>query len=129
MAKKGKGKKKGYKKGKKGKKKGHKQAKHSLSLEGSAMWDGYKVVTADMSGQTVGHRLLGAAVDPAQRAALRSPGVAKAILLANTRELQLVALVKLGQKIPVIKMPLNMAVNAINSLGKQLGVKGKYKVF
>jgi hypothetical protein len=122
-----KGKKKGHKKGKKGKK-GHKSIKHSLALESSAMWDGYKVITADMSGQSVGGRLVGAITDPAQRAALRSPGAAKAILLANTRELQLVALVKLGQKVPVVKLPVNMAVNAINSLGKQLGIKGKYKV-
>ena len=123
---KSKGKRRGGKKSKKGR--GFKSAKHSLALEGAAMWDAYKVATADFSGQTVGHRLVGAIGDPAQRAALRSPWAVKQIVLANTRELQLVALLKLGQKVPVVKIPVNMAVNAINSLGKQLGIKGKYKV-
>jgi hypothetical protein len=113
----------------KSKKGSRKSAKHSMALEGSIAWDAYKVATADMSGQTVGHRLVGAITDPAQRGALRSPGVAKQILLANTKEVQIVALLKLGQKIPVVKLPVNMAVNALNSLGKQLGIKGKYKVF
>lgn len=119
-----KGKRKGGKKGKKG----HKSPKHSLALEGAAMWDAYKVATADMSGQTVGGRMVGAIADPAQRRALASPGAMKNIVLANTRELQLVALLKIGQKVPVVKLPVNMAVNALNSLGKQLGIKGKYKL-
>ena len=124
--------KKGRRRGRKGgKKKGHKSSKHSAALEGAAVWDGYKFVTTDCNGQTYGTRAIGAVFDPAQRAALKGAidsGQAKTALIANTRELQLVALFKVAQKLPLVKGPTNMVANAINSLGRSFGLKGKYKV-
>jgi hypothetical protein len=87
----------------------------------------YKVLTSDGLGAT----LIKAPFDKTARDGLASyakGGLLRNNVLANTRELQLVAMVKIGQKVPIIKGPVNMAVNAINSLGRQMGIKGKYKV-
>jgi hypothetical protein len=118
---------KGRRRGGKKSKKGHKQAKQSLLLQGAAVWDGYKFITADVGGQSVGHRLLGAVKDPAQRAVITSGQLTRPAV-DSTRELQMVALFKVAQKFPLIKGPANMAANALNSLGRQFGIKGKYKV-
>ena len=129
---KSKGKRRGKRKGKKGKKGGHKAAKHSLALEGSAGWDGYKTLTSNLNGQSVGYRLMQAPFDKGQRDAVMGAiksGQLKALVVDNTRELQFVAGLKILQKVPIIKGPVNMVANAINSLGRQVGIKGKYKVF
>jgi len=126
---KSKGKRRGGKR--KGKKRGHKQAKHSLALEGAVVWDGYKFVTADFGGQTVGHRLMGAVADKAQRGAISADiksGAMTERILGNTREVQMVALFKVAQKMPLVKGPANAVANALNQLGRTLGIKGKYKV-
>ena len=111
----------------KSKKGGHKSPKHSLLLEGAAIWDGYKFVTTD----GIGAAMIKAPFDKAQRANviayLKHPA-AKANLMNNTRELQMVALFKVAQKVPVIKGPANAAARVLNSLGRQFGLKGKYKV-
>ena len=119
-----KGKRKGRRYGRKGK--GRASTKHSVALEGSAAWDLYKVLTTD----GLGGAIVKAPFDKSARDSLSaySKGGLKQNLVANTRELQLVAMVKVGQKIPVVKGPVNMAVNAINSLGRQMGLKGKWKL-
>jgi hypothetical protein len=98
-----------------------------MALEGSGAWDAYKVLTSDGLGAT----LIKAPFDKTARDGLASyakGGLLRNNVLANTRELQLVAMVKIGQKVPIIKGPVNMAVNAINSLGRQMGIKGKWKL-
>ena len=114
--------------GKRRGKKSKASAKHSAALEASGLWDGYKVLTRDMGGQTLGRRLISAPFDPAQRQAINNPAWFKTVLREDTRELQAVLLFKVAQKIPVIKGPANKAASIINALGRQLGVKGKYKV-
>jgi hypothetical protein len=130
---KGKGKRKGSRKSRGKKKVGRKAAKHSLALEAAAVWDGYKFVTASVNGQSFAQRAMGAVGDPAQRAVLKgellTPGSAlRRNAVSQTKELQMVAIFKVAQKVPLIKGPANMAANAINSLGRQFGIKGRYKV-
>jgi len=132
MAKRRKGRK-GKRRGRKGgKKKGHKSSKQSLALAGSAAWDGYVFLSSgDGSGRTNAGTLMKAPFDKGSRDFLLNNikgGGLKTQLVDSTRHVQLVAGIKILQKVPVIKGPVNMAVNAVNSLGRQFGIKGRYKV-
>ena len=128
---KGKGKKsKGKGRGRKRKGK-RSSAKHSAALEGTGAWGLYEVATSDLNGQTVVERVIRAPFDKAQRVALKGAvdsGQLKGILLNKTKPLQMVAMVKVAQKVPIVKGPVNMIVSAANKLGRELGIKGRWKL-
>lgn len=118
----------------KGKKRkgGTKSGTKSLILLGAAALDGYKVLTAPVYGGSLGGRLMAAPFNSAERAAITGAikdGSMKAILVGNTKELQLVAGAKVLEAVPVIKEPIKIAGRGLNRAGRAVGIKGKYKVW
>jgi len=122
---------KGHRRKGRGKKSKKSSAKHSAALEATGLWGAYKAATADTYGATLGKRLMQAPFDGAQRAVIANmakDGTLRRVLVDNTREFQAVAAVKILQRLPVTRGPTNMVVSAINSAGRALGIKGKWKV-